>query len=100
MQLKPLSEILAMSAKEIDATLAPIRAAQMQAKANLEIAKLREKLVNTERQVLEAVTATEIDFTRVLTLTEDYDLLARRITKFNDLVGQLWPSNPPAPAAA
>jgi hypothetical protein len=91
MQLKPLSEILALSKEKLDEAMAPIRARQVKAKADLESSKLSEKLVTLERQIHEACSKSDIDFAKVCDLMDEVALTERRIQQLGEIVAQLFP---------
>lgn len=92
MKLKPLAEILAMTKEKLDESLAPMRARQVRAKADLEIAKLEERAVTLEREVAELCAKKDIDFEAVITKLDDHDLNARRMAQLKGIVGDLFPS--------
>lgn len=91
MQLKPLSELLKMTKEKVDESLAPVRARQVKAKADVEVAKLEEKLLTLEREITEACTQKDINFEAVLNKMDDVALTERRIGQFRELVEQLFP---------
>ena len=62
MKLKPFQEILKMSKENLDAALAPIRAHKVKTQAQLEMAKLDEKLVTLEAEIQEMCAQKEINF--------------------------------------
>lgn len=66
-------------------------AKQTKAKADLEISKLEEKLMTMERGICEACTKSDIDFTRVAELMDDYDLTERRTKQLKQVIEQLFP---------
>jgi hypothetical protein len=88
---KTLTEILAASKEKLEEFLAPARARQIRAKADLEIAKLEEKLLTSEAKVQTLLCSKEIDFNAVLNEMDEHDLTARRIAQFGELMGGLFP---------
>ena len=92
MKLKPLAEILAMTKEKLDESLAPMRARQVRAKAELEVAKLEEKAVTLEREVAELCSKKDIDFTSVTDKLDEHDLNARRMTQLKGIVADLFPA--------
>lgn len=91
--LKPLKSILAMSKQGVDDMLASVRARQTKARADVEIAKLDEKFITIERQIQEACSNAEIDFTKVMSLMDDYDVNERRKVQLNKIVSELFPAD-------
>lgn len=99
MQLKPLLEILASSKEKIEESMAPIRARQVKAKADLEGSKLAEKMVTLEKQIFEACAKPDIDFGKVCDLMDEHALATRRNAQLEQIVTQLFPADA-APVAA
>jgi hypothetical protein len=93
MKLKPLAEILAMSKEKLDASLAPIRARQVKAKAETQVALLDEKAITLERDVAELCARKEIDFDKVITAMDEHDLNERRVKQLRAIVADLFPES-------
>jgi hypothetical protein len=91
-KLKPLAEILAMSKEKLDASLAPIRARQVKARAETEVAKLEEKALTLERQITEACAAKDIDFNALTERMDELELNQRRIGQLRAIVADLFPA--------
>lgn len=91
-KVKSFQEILAMTKQGIDEALAPIRARAVRAKATVEVSKLEERLVALEREIQEECVKQDINFTKVLDKIDEYELAQRRVTQFNKLTDDLFPS--------
>jgi len=91
MKLKPLKELLAMSKEKLDEAMAPIRARQVRSKAELEIAKLDEKLISSETRIFELCAQKEINFDSVISEMDVYALAERRKKQLNKIVSELFP---------
>ena len=91
MKLKPLAEILAMSKEKLDASLAPIRARQLRARADTEVAKLDERLVTLEREIHELCAMKDIDFNRITDKMDEAELTQRRVKQLCAIVADLFP---------
>lgn len=91
MDFQSLRTILAASKEKVDEMLAPVRIRQVRAKAELEVSKLEEKLITTERKIVESVAKKEIDFAAVLKDMDEYDLTQRQINQMRQLVDGLFP---------
>jgi hypothetical protein len=91
MNLRPLKEILAMSKEKIDEALAPIRARQIKAKAELEMARLEETLASGESKVLEMCTQKDINFEKLLDQLDEIALTERRLEQYKSVLVQLFP---------
>lgn len=92
MDFNSLRSVLASSKEKVDEMLAPVRIRQVRAKADLEISKLEEKLITTERKIVESVAKKDIDFAAVLKDMDEYDLTNRQITQMRQLVDGLFPA--------
>lgn len=90
-QLKPYREILALTKEKIDEALAPIRARSAKAKADLELAKLQEKLIGLENDIHKKCAEKDIDFNAVAELVDNFELTERRLKQIEGLVGELFP---------
>ena len=90
-KLKPLKKLLAMSKEKIDETLAPVRVRQIKSKAELEMAKIDEKLISTEARILELCTQREINFDLIIKEMDDYSLNERRQQQFQKIITELFP---------
>jgi Zn-dependent oligopeptidase len=91
MDFNSLKSVLASSKEKVDEMLAPVRIRQVRAKADLEISKLEEKLITTERKIVESVAKKDIDFAAVLKDMDEYDLTQRQISQMRQLVDGLFP---------
>ena len=92
MKLKPFAEIIAMTKEGLDAALAPIRAKQVKMKAELEMAKIDEQLINTETKIQELCTTKDINFDSLITKLDEYALAERRKKQFQKIINELFPS--------
>lgn len=91
MKLKPFKEIISMSKEKLDEALAPMRARQVKAQAELEMAKIDEKLVTLESQVQELCTNKTINFDSIIAKLDEHALIERRKKQFNKIVEELFP---------
>lgn len=91
MKLKPYKEILKMAQKQIDATLAPVRANRAKKQAELEIAKMEEKLASKEAQIIELCSEKEINFDRIIDAQDEYALMERRKKQFEKIIDEMFP---------
>lgn len=91
-KVKPFKEIIALSKEKLDEALAPIRARSAKAKADLEVAKLDEKLVSLETDIHKLCAEKELDFNRISDKMDEYDLSERRRKQITQLVGELFPA--------
>jgi hypothetical protein len=89
--LKPYKEILALTKEKINEALAPIRARSAKAKADLELAKLEEKLLGLEADIHKKAAEKDLDFNAIAELVDKYDLAERRRDQIAKLVSELFP---------
>lgn len=92
MKLRPFKELIAMSKEKLDEAMAPIRARQVKAQAELELSKLDAELLGHEGQVQEMCTQKEINFPSLLDKLDKIALLERRKKQYADVLKQLFPT--------
>lgn len=91
MKLKPYKEILAMAKDKVDETLAPARANRAKKQAELEIAKMEEKMASQETKIFELCADKEIDFDKIIEAQDSYALMERRIKQFEKIIKEMFP---------
>jgi len=89
--VKPFVEILAMTKEKIDEALAPIRAKTAKAKADLEMAKLEEKLVSQENKIHKLCAESELNFNQIADAIDEYELANRRKKQIEKIINDLFP---------
>jgi len=89
--VKPFKEIIAMSKEKLDEALAPIRAKAAKAKADLELARLDEKLVSLEADIQKLCSEKELNFQSITDKIDEYDLAERRAGQIKKLVADMFP---------
>jgi exonuclease VII large subunit len=92
MKLKPFKEILKMSKEKLDEAMAPIRAHKVKTQAQLEMAKLDEKLVTLEAGIQEMCALKEIDFDSLIKKLDEAAILERRKKQYDRIVRELFPA--------
>ena len=92
MKLKPFQEILKMSKEKLDAALAPIRAHKVKTQAQLEMAKLDEKLVTLEAEIQEMCAQKEINFESLIKKLDEAAIIERRKRQYAKIVSELFPA--------
>lgn len=90
-QIKPFKELVAMTKEKLDEAMVPLRVRGAKAKAEGEVIKLEEKLINYETKINEACAKKELDFNAIGDLMDEYDLTERRLVQIKDLVTALFP---------
>lgn len=92
MQLTPYKKLLTMAKEAVDKTLAPLRAKAAQKKAELEMAKLDERIASLENQVNEQCSKQDINFDAVIDKLDELALAERRRSQFEKIVRELFPN--------
>ena len=92
-QVKSYKELIALSKEKLDEALAPIRARAAKAKADLELAKTEEKMVALETDVQKLCAEQELNFDKIITKIDEYDLLERRQKQVRTLIDDLFPED-------
>jgi len=90
MKLKTYKEYLKMTKEKIEETLAPIRAMQARKQAELEMAKLDEKIVTLKSEITTLCTQNPIPFDRIIYKQDEMKLAERRRKQFQEIIGQLF----------
>jgi len=93
MKLRPFKEIISLSQEKLDAALAPMRARQVKAQAELEMAKIDESLISTEARVQELCAHKSIDFAALLRLMDEAALAERRKKQYSQILAELFPED-------
>lgn len=91
MKLKPFAEIIKLSIEKKDELLAPMRARQVKAKADLEMAKMDEKLMTLEAGIQEICSTKDLDFDKLIAKLDECALLERRKKQYSKIIEELFP---------
>ena len=91
MKLKPYKEMLKWSKEKVDEALAPIRAIKAKKQAELEIAKLEEKIATLEAKINEVCVDKDINYSSLIEKLDDLALLERRKKQFIKIIDELFP---------
>ena len=92
MQLRPFSELVAMSKEKLNEAMAPIRAKQVRGKAEMAMYEIDAKLLTLETTVQEMCCEKEINFDKLLDKLDEIGLLERRKKQYEEVLNQLFPS--------
>lgn len=92
MKLRPYKELIAMSKEKLDEAMAPIRARQVQAKADLEMSKIEADILTKETQVQEMCIEKDVNLNALIDKLDSIALLERRKVQFDKVLKQLFPS--------
>lgn len=91
MKLKPYAEMLKLTKEAIDSALAPIRSRQVRSQADLEMAKLDEKIITLEAKVQEMCVEKSIDFQSLLSKLDEIAILERKKKQYAKVLEELFP---------
>ena len=91
MELKPFKDIIKLSKEKLDEAMAPVRARQVKAKAELEMSKLEADILDKQTKVQEMCLDKDINFPKLLDTLDSVALLERRQTQYKDVLSQLFP---------
>lgn len=93
MKLKPFKELVGMSKEKLNEAMAPIRARQVQAKADLEMSKIEADILNKETAIQEMCTDKDIDLPKLIDKLDEVALLERRKAQYGKVLKQLFPDD-------
>jgi hypothetical protein len=91
MKLKPFADLIKLSKEKLDEAMAPIRARQVQAKAELELAKLDSDLLTKEATLQEKCAERDINLPGIMDLLDQIAILERRKKQYAKVLGELFP---------
>lgn len=91
--VKPFKELIALSKEKLDEALAPVRARAAKAKANLEVAKLDEKMMSLESDIHKLCAEKDLNFDKIVDKIDEYDLAERRRNQVEKLVSEMFPED-------
>lgn len=91
MELRPFKELIGLSKEKIDAAMAPIRAKQVKAKADLKMSGLESDILDKETKVQEMCLVKDIDLCGIIDILDQIALLERRKDQYTKVVNQLFP---------
>lgn len=92
LKLNPYVESLSKGTQELNEELAGVRANKAQKTAELEVAKLDEKIAHAEAAVHESSTRQDINFDDMLNKLDELALLERKREQFKEILAQLFPA--------
>jgi hypothetical protein len=89
--VKPFKEVLAYTKEKLDEALAPIRERSAKAKAELELAKLEEKMISQESEIHKLCAEKDLDFNRIAEKIDAFELTERRKRQITNIIAELFP---------
>jgi hypothetical protein len=92
-KLTPYKKLLTMGKEAVDTCLAPVRVKSAKKKAELEIAKLEERIATLDSEVNTLCRERDIDFNRIINKLDDIALAERRKKQFDKIVLEMFPED-------
>lgn len=90
-QIKSFRELVSMTKEKLDEAMLPLRIESAKNRAQGEVIKLKEKLINLEQKINEECAKKDVDFNKAGDLMDEYELTERRLNQINRLVDSLFP---------
>ena len=91
MKLTPYKKLLTMAKEAVDATLAPVRAHAAKKLAELEMAKLDERIATLESELITACSQKDVNFNKIIDKLDEIGLAERRKKQFENIVAEMFP---------
>lgn len=91
MKLRPFKELIGLTKEKLDEAMAPIRARQVKAKAELELSKLDSDILTKETEVQEMCAEKDINLPRLMDKLDEIGLLERRKKQYSKVLKELFP---------
>ncbi len=92
MKLMSYEEMLKMGKEKIDAALAPMRANSAKKRAELEMAKLEERIATLESEVEVLASCPDVDFGKLISKMDDIALVERKHKQFGKILAEMFPT--------
>jgi hypothetical protein len=93
MKLTPYKKLLTMGKEAVDTCLAPVRAKSAKKKAELEIAKLEERIATLDSELNTLCSEREINFDNIINKLDAIALSERRKKQFDKIVSEMFPED-------
>lgn len=91
MKLTPYKKLLTMAKEAVDSALAPVRARAAKCQAELEMAKLDEKIATLESEITQECSKKDLNFDAIIRKMDDLALAERRKGQFKKITDELFP---------
>lgn len=91
MKLTPYEQIITMGKEAIDSALAPLRARSVKKKAELEKAKLDERIATLESEVNVLCSSKDVDFEAIIRKMDEIGLMERKQKQFEKIIAEMFP---------
>ncbi len=91
-KLTPYKKLLTMAKEKIDEVLAIPRANSAKKQAELEMAKLDERVATLQTELTESCSVKELNFNRIIDKLDEIALAERRKKQFNKIIEEMFPN--------
>ena len=91
MKLTAYRKLLTMAKEAVDATLAPVRANAAKKQAELEMAKLDERIASLESELTTLCSQKDISFDKIIDKLDAIALSERRKKQFQQILDEMFP---------
>lgn len=91
-KLTPYTKLLKMGKEAVDAALAPVRSHSAKKKAELEMAKLDERIATIESELTTACSEKDINFDKIIEKLDEIALAERRKGQFEKIIEEMFPA--------
>jgi hypothetical protein len=92
-KLTAYEKLLTMAKEAVDTALAPVRARSAKKKAELEMAKLDERIATLESELTVTCSQRDIDFDKIIDKLDEIALAERRKKQFGKIIEEMFPEN-------
>lgn len=92
MKLTPYKKLLTMAKEAVDTALAPVRANAAKKQAELEMAKLDERIATLQSELTTVCSQRDVDFNKIIEKLDDIALAERRKAQFEKIVSEMFPA--------
>lgn len=90
-KLTAYKKLLTMGKEAVDSVLAPVRAHSAKKKAELEMAKLDERIATLQSELTVTCSEKEINFDKIIDKLDDIALSERRKEQFQKILEEMFP---------
>jgi hypothetical protein len=80
-----------MAKEAVDATLAPVRAHAARKQAELEMAKIDERVATIESEINTLCSSKELNFEKIISKLDEIALAERRKKQFDQIISEMFP---------
>ena len=91
MKLTPYKDILSMKQDDKDSLLLPVKVNTAKKQAELEVARLEERIATLEREITDLSASPDINLSKIADKFDELGLVERRKKQFTQIIAELFP---------